>query len=227
VEGERTLLCSVERAASALFGIVTYGCHMSAYVRSSLSSSSPSSVEDLKLWVPRRAATKSTYPSMLDNTVAGGIATGESPFECIVREAAEEASLPEELVRRKARSVGAVTYFHVRDERAGGETGLLMPECQFVYDLDLTPERQADGKDMEREVTPKPEDGEVEGFELMGVSEVKDAMRKGEFKPNCAVVLLDFFVRHGLITAEDEEGFVEICGRLHRRLEFVKVDGET
>lgn len=162
---------------------------------------------------------------MLDNTVAGGIATGESPFECIVREAAEEASLPEDLVRKKAKSVGAVTYFHVRDERAGGETGLLMPECQFVYDLDLTSERHAaDGKLAESEVTPKPEDGEVESFELMSVEKVKEAMRKGEFKPNCAVVLLDFFVRHGLVTAEDEEGFVEICGRLHRRLEFVKVE---
>jgi len=52
------------------------------------------------------------------------------------------------------------------------------------------------------------------------VEEVREALRKGEFKPNCAVVLLDFFVRHGLLTAETEEAFIEIVARLHRRLEF-------
>lgn len=211
LNGERRLLCSVERAASALFGIVTYGCHMTAFVRN------PS--KGLQLWVPRRAKTKSTYPSMLDNTVAGGIATGERPSECIVREAEEEASLPAELVREKVKAVGMVTYFHVRDERAGGETGLCMPECQYVYDVDLTDAG---------EVVPKPLDGEVEAFELMGIDEVKQAMARGEFKPNCAVVLVDFYVRHGIITAEEvgEGEYGEICSRLHRRLEFVQVEGK-
>ncbi|KAI7604510.1 hypothetical protein KC319_g21893, partial [Hortaea werneckii] len=161
------------------------------------------------LWVPRRAATKQTYGGMLDNTVAGGIATGETPFESIVRESAEEASLPEELVRKNAKAVGTVTYFHIRDRRAGGETRLLQPECQYVYDLQL-PE----------DVVPKPSDDEVEGFELKSVDEVKDALRDGEFKPNCAVVLLDFFVRHGVLTPEEEPAYSEIVSRLHRRLEF-------
>lgn len=197
---KRELLFSIERAASALFGIVTYGCHMTAYTKSESG--------EMRLWTPRRAATKQTYGGMLDNTVAGGIATGESPFECIVREAGEEASLPEELVRKGVKPVGTVTYFHVRDHRAGGETRLLQPECQYVYDLEL-PE----------DVEPKPSDDEVEEFELKTVEEVKEALRNGEFKPNCAVVLLDFFVRHGILTAEDE-GYVEIVARLHRRLEF-------
>ncbi|OQO09527.1 hypothetical protein B0A48_04929 [Cryoendolithus antarcticus] len=196
----RELLFSIERAASALFGVVTYGCHMTAYTKS----------EDrgLRIWVPRRAVTKQTYGGMLDNTVAGGIATGESVLESMIRESAEEASLPEEMVREKAKAVGTVTYFHVRDRRAGGETGLLQPECQYVYDLEL-------GED----VVPKPSDDEVESFELKSVEEVKKDLRDGSFKPNCAVVLLDFFVRHGIITAEDED-YVELVARLHRRLEF-------
>lgn len=201
--GGRTLLASVERAASALFGIVTFGCHMSAYVRDG---------DKTKLWVPRRAKTKSTYPGMLDNTVAGGIATGELPSECVVREAAEEASLPEDIVRKHIRAVGTVTYLHIRDERAGGETGLLQPECQFVYDLDLT-----DAGDVEL----KPSDDEVEGFELMEIEKIKEAMGRGEFKPNCAVVLLDFFVRHGILTAENEKNYMAICSRLHRDLTLV------
>jgi len=205
----REVLFSVERAASALFGITTYGCHMTAYTKSTaLDFEEEESAQEIKIWVPRRAATKQTYGGMLDNTVAGGIATGESPFESMVRESAEEASLPSDMVRKHAKAVGTVTYFHIRDKRAGGETRLLQPECQYVYDLEL-PE----------DVVPKPSDDEVEGFELKSVEEVKQALRGGEFKPNCAMVLLDFFVRHGVLTAEDE-GFIEIVARLHRRLEF-------
>jgi 8-oxo-dGTP pyrophosphatase MutT (NUDIX family) len=66
---------------------------MTAYVRAK---------EGVKFWVPRRARNKQTYGGMLDNTVAGGISTGEVPFECLVREASEEASLPEDLVREGA-----------------------------------------------------------------------------------------------------------------------------
>lgn len=223
VEGEKKgsqVLCSVERAASALFGIVSYGCHMTAFTRGKRKREGEDGTEEeqdeLKLWIPRRAATKQTYPHMLDNTVAGGIATGETPFESMIREAAEEASLPESLVRRKAKAVGTVTYFHIRDSRAGGETGLLQPECQYVYDLDLTGENVEDGG----EVVPKPADDEVEGFMLMDVEDVKAAMGKGEFKPNCALVLLDFFVRHGLLSREDEPDYVEIVSRLHRRFAF-------
>jgi hypothetical protein len=32
---------------------------------------------ELEVWVQRRAKTKSTYPSILDNTVVGGVQTGE------------------------------------------------------------------------------------------------------------------------------------------------------
>ena len=35
----------------------------------------------------------------------------------------------------------------------------------------------------------------------------------------CWISVLDFFIRHGIITADDE-GFIEIVARLHRRLEF-------
>ncbi|KAF7193882.1 hypothetical protein HII31_04772 [Pseudocercospora fuligena] len=197
------LLFSMERSASALFGIVTYGCHMTAYIKGNEAKE-----QQMRIWVPKRAASKSTYPGMLDNTVAGGIATGESPFESLVRESAEEASLPEDVVRKGAKAAGTVTYFHIRDERAGGETRLLQPECQYVYDLELT-----------ADVTPKPSDDEVESFELMTVEEVKAAMRNGEFKPNCALVLLDFFIRHGYVTHEDEN-YIEIVARLHRKLDF-------
>lgn len=198
----KELLFNVERSASPLFGVVTYGIHLTAYTRSK-------DTGEIKIWTPRRARTKQTYGGMLDNAVAGGIASGESPFESLVRECGEEASLPEELVRAKAKAAGVVTYYYIRDERAGGETNLMQPECQYVYDLEL-PE----------DTLPKPGDDEVEEFYLWSIDEVKQAMENGEFKPNCALVVLDFLIRHGYLTTENEPNFIEIVSRLHRRLEF-------
>ena len=83
------------------------------------------------------------------------------------------------------------------------------PEVQYVYDLEL-PE----------DTIPKPGDDEVEEFYLWGVEEVQEAMRRGEFKPNCALVVLDFLVRHGILTTENERDYIEIVSRLHRKLEF-------
>ncbi|KAG8527579.1 uncharacterized protein KY384_007732 [Bacidia gigantensis] len=170
-EGEEPIV--MERAGTALFGINTYGVHLTVYTHTT---------EGMRIWVPRRARSKQTYGGMLDNTVAGGLAAGEEPFECLVREADEEASLSEQLVRSNAKACGIVSYVHVRDERAGGETGLLQPECQYVYDMEVGPG-----------VQPRPNDEEVEEFYLWTVDEVKQGLATGQFKPNCALVLLDFF----------------------------------
>ena len=59
----------------------------------------------MKIWVPKRAKTKQTWPGYLDNSVAGGLPSGLSPFECLVKEVMEEASIPEDLVRSSAKSV--------------------------------------------------------------------------------------------------------------------------
>ena len=196
---KRKLLFSMERSATPLFGVVTYGVHMTAFVGYG---------PGMKIWVPKRAETKQTYPGMMDNTVAGGLTTGEKPFNCLIREAQEEASLPEHVVRN-AKACGTLTYFHVRDARAGGETGLCQPECQYLYDLELP-----------ADVKPSPGDDEAVDFRLLAVEEVQHAMAVGQFKPNCALVLLDFFVRRGIVTAENEPDYIEIVSRLHRRLEF-------
>lgn len=135
--------------------------------------------------------------------------TGEDPLECVIREADEEASLPELLVRASAVPSGTVSYIYLTDERSGGEKGLIYPECQWVYDLELP-----------ADVIPKPKDGEVESFDLYTVEEVWEQLGRGRFKPNCALVMLDFFIRHGIMTKESEADFDQIHRRLHRRLPF-------
>ena len=194
------ILFNIERAASALFGIVTYGVHMTAYVRTT---------DGFKFWIPTRRTSKPAYGGMLDNTVAGGLASRETPLGGLIREAEEEASFPEDLIRNQAKPCGTVTYFGLSDQRSGGETGLFRPECEYVYDLEV-----------DSALTPEPNDGEVEEFQLLSLKEVQDAMSEGRFKPNCALVMLDFFIRHGILTPEAEPNYVEIVARLHRRFDF-------
>lgn len=197
------LLFSMERGAMGLLGTVRYGVHMTAFVRD------PTAPHGINLWVPKRASDKSTFPGMLDNTVAGGLMTDEDPFECIIREADEEASLPDSLVRDNAREVGTVTYIYVTDEKNVGEADFIYPECQWVYDLELS-----------SHTIPKPKDGEVEEFRLCDVDQVKQDLAEGNFKDNCALVMLDFFSRHGILTQDNEPELNAIQRRMHRTLPF-------
>jgi hypothetical protein len=48
---------------------------------------------------------------MLDNTVAGGTPSGMGLFESLVKESMEEASIAEDIIRRHAKCVGAISYF--------------------------------------------------------------------------------------------------------------------
>lgn len=190
----------IERSAFSLFGIVGRGAHMTVYTRTN---------DGLKFWVPRRAADKSAYPDMLDQAVAGGVARGESPLECITREAGEEAGLSPGAVREGAVAAGTVSWFNISDERAGGEVGLMNPGILYVYDLEVE-----GGLDF------RPVEGDIQKFNLMGLDQVLAALRKNEFKPSCAMVMLDFLVRHGIVTAENEDNYGEIVSRLHRKLPF-------
>lgn len=197
------LLFSMERAAMGLIGTMRYGVHMIAYIRDE------SAPYGFKLWVPRRAANKSTFPGMLDNTVAGGLTTGEDPFECLIREADEEASLPEDIVRSRAKCVDVVTYIYVTEEERVGEADFIYPECQWVYDLELP-----------ADVIPQPKDGEVDEFSLCDIDEVKKQLADGKYKPNCALVVIDFFIRHEILTEENEPGIADIRRRIHREMPF-------
>ncbi|KAL2261131.1 hypothetical protein VTK26DRAFT_4678 [Humicola hyalothermophila] len=201
------LLFSMERAAVGLIGAARFGVHMTAFIR----RNDASSRYDFRIWVPKRAANKSTYPNMLDNTVAGGLMTNEDPFECLVRESDEEASLPEEYVRKHTKEAGTVTYIYVTDERAGGEPGYIYPECQWVYDLELP----VDGS-----IIPCPNDGEVGSFSLHTVEEIEEQLAQGLWKPNCAMIIIDFFIRHGIYTPENQPHYDELRARAHRFIPF-------
>ncbi len=165
----------IERAACAPYGVKAYGVHINGYIRSAELN------EITHIWVGKRSATKSTYPSMLDHIVAGGLPHGVGVVANVVKECEEEASIPENLART-AKPVGVITNSYIDHEDN------YKRDVSFCFDLQLP-----------GDFVPVPQDGEVEGFTLREVRWVLDAVLQGGpagFKPNCNLVLIDFFIRY-------------------------------
>ena len=57
---------------------------------------------------------------------------------------------------------------------------------------------------------PKAVDGEVGAFYHLTVEEVMQKILTPEYKPNCAMVLLGFFVRRGIICPDTHPHYLEI-----------------
>jgi len=128
-----------------------------------------------------RARNREVAPGKLDNMVAGGLPVGLSLMENVVKEAAEEASIPAELAGQ-ARPAGVITYMMNHD--AG-----LRRDMLFVYDLKLPDS-----------FTPENSDGEISGFVRWPARQALRVVDEtDEFKFNVNLVLIDFGIRHGLI----------------------------
>ncbi|KAE8143443.1 hypothetical protein BDV38DRAFT_233701 [Aspergillus pseudotamarii] len=194
------VLLEIERCASALFGIVAYNVQLVCYITTE---------QGLQVWIGRRSDSehKPTNSGMLNTTVAGGLPSGKLPIEALLWKAQEKASLPKDTVRSKVQSVGHLTYFHVQS-RARGETGLLQPGVEYLYELEL-----------DASITPR-SSSEVESFTLYTVKEVLHALKAGQFKPNSAIAITKFLISHRILNAENEPDYTEILSHLHRELEF-------
>jgi hypothetical protein len=177
----------MERAAVPLFGVRAYGIHVNGFVRKNGAT---------LLWVAQRAADKQTFPGQLDQIVAGGQPVGLRLTENLVKECGEEASIPAALART-AVAVGAVTYCCEVNEG-------LRPDVLFCYDLELP-----------ADFIPKNSDGEVAAFHLWPVDKAMHIVASTrEFKFNCNLVAIDFFIRHGFL-APDHPEYVELLRALH------------
>lgn len=196
----------VERALSGVLGIITYGVHVNGYVFDETS-------KEIKFWIPRRSASKPTWPLMLDNIVAGGIGYPYGIHETVIKESMEEANLPQSLVEESIKPVGIVSYFHfqgdIENDNFESESSFITGEVEYLYDMELT-----------AGVFPKPNDDEVESFELLSLQETINALKNKEFKPNCGLIMVEFLIRHSYITPENEPNYVEIINKIHRTLPF-------
>ena len=178
----------MERAAVSRFGVAAYGVHINGFVRDG---------DELLMWIARRADDKPTYPGMLDNMVAGGQPVGLGLLENVIKEAAEEATVPSQIAG-KAKPVGVISYQHEEDN-------CLKPDTIFVFDME-----------MPMDFVPRNSDGELAGFQLLPVRKVMEITADTtDFKFNCAAVNIDFLVRHGILGPGDPE-YIEIQRGLHR-----------
>jgi hypothetical protein len=181
-------LLQMERAAVPAFGARAYGIHVNGFVGRGA---------EMRLWVGRRSRHKPTFPGQLDHLVAGGQPAGLSLEENLLKESAEEASLPAGLARR-ARPVGIVSYLMENEEG-------LRNDVLFNYDLELTPDFR-----------PVNADGEIEEFFLWSIDRVvRELSDTGNFKFNVAFVIIDFLIRHGFLGPEDSS-YLELVGNLRR-----------
>ena len=172
------VLAQIDRGAIPYFGIRATGVHLNGLVQRA---------DGLHMWIARRAKDKLLDPGKLDHIVAGGIPAGHSPMETLIKEAAEEAAIPPELARQAV----PVACFGYAAERQEG----LRRDWIYAYDVILP-----------ADFTPRPVDGEVEGFELWPVGRAFAAVRDtGDFKFNVNLVLIDLFIRQGLIAGAEAE----------------------
>ncbi len=169
-------LMQIERGAARAFGIRCYCVQLNGIV-----------VQDdaRHTWIARRSLTKPVGPGKLDQIVGGGVPVGVGLRDNLIKECAEEASIPAALARQ-ARPVGAVSYL-----RQDGD--ICDDEVLFNYDLILPPD-----------FTPTNADGEVAGFELWPLARVKAVLSgSDDFLFDAALSLIDFLVRHGVVGPSD------------------------
>ncbi len=165
-------LARIDRGALPAFGIAATGVHVNGLVRRA---------DGPWLWVARRAADKALDPNKLDHIVAGGVCAGMTAAETLVKEAEEEAAIPEALAVT-AEPVGIISYALERFEG-------LRRDRLICYDLWL-PE----------DFRPTPTDGEVAAFELWPLERALTTLREtDDFKFNVTLVLIDLFLRLGLV----------------------------
>lgn len=184
--GDEPIL-ALERSALPTFGARAFGVHMHGVVQRS---------DGPHLWIARRARGKTTHPGKLDNMVAGGQPMGLSVSDNLIKECGEEAGIPPELARQ-AVPTGCISY------RLDIDRGL-RHDTLFLFELEL-PE----------DFVPRPVDGEVESFELLPIDQVRELVAEtNEFKFNCNLVVIDFLLRHGLVSP-DSGDYTALVAGLH------------
>lgn len=184
----------IERAAVTFMGLRGFGIHINGLVKKN---------DGIYIWIARRTKDKPFWPGQLDQIVAGGQPAGIGRMENVVKEAAEEASIPTDLAMQSK----PVSELHYRGETHRG----MNVDTLFNYDLWL-PE----------DFIPVNTDGEVDEFILMPIEEMARLTENtNEFKDNCDLVNIDLLIRLGLIN-ETHPDYDEINKLLYQKNDYKK-----
>lgn len=181
----------LDRALAPIFGVKAYGVHLNGFVEKP---------DGYFMWIGKRSADRRIEPNKFDNMVAGGQPAGLSLMENLIKESAEEANLPPALVA-KSSPVSTISYCFEN------EVGL-KPDTLFCYDLRVP-----------NDFAPNNQDGEIADFRLMSINEALALIREGDsFKFNVSLVILDFAIRHGVLSPDDEPEYEAILSGLRQGL---------
>jgi 8-oxo-dGTP pyrophosphatase MutT (NUDIX family) len=169
---EGACLFRLERAAVRFFGFWARAVHVNG-------------LADLggakRMWIARRSPEKAIDPGMLDNMVGGGLASGLSIEQTLVKEAWEEAGVPGELAAA-ARPAGSMRI--LREVPEG-----LHAEIIYAHDLALP-----------KAFVPVNQDGEVAELALWSFDAVHAALASdAEFTVDAGLVAIDCLLRHGVL----------------------------
>jgi 8-oxo-dGTP pyrophosphatase MutT (NUDIX family) len=163
----------LERAAVRFFGFASHAVHLNGLVREH---------DRWWMWVGRRSPAKAIDPDMYDNLMGGGVARGIGLEQTLVKEAWEEAGIPESLVRG-AMPAGTLS---VRREVPDG----LHVETLYMYDLELPAEFQ-----------PVNQDGEVTEFRRLTLEAVADELSgDAPYTVDAGLVAIECLKRKGALT---------------------------
>ncbi|EXF84963.1 thiamine pyrophosphokinase [Colletotrichum fioriniae PJ7] len=176
---------------SPVFGIVTTGVHLNIYKRDINDEDDP---KKFCIFVARRSNQKSTFPGKYDQCAAGGYqyagggfgkAKDTSAKECLKREVKEEINGITDLLK-DVKQASPIQFAVLRDKK-WGEDFLGAPELGVKIPFDL---------EVKEDPIFKPNPNEVKSVEKKSVREIVEDLLNDEFKPNSALVMIDFLIRH-------------------------------
>ncbi|KAF4453844.1 thiamine pyrophosphokinase- protein [Fusarium austroafricanum] len=233
VPGEKSIDITgidIPLAARGLLGVLTVGVHLNVYqVKEEYGKETID-----RIWVAHRAKGPGySYPGMLDQIVAGGVDSSDefdgslAPCLTLAREAMEEAGFRIDIKSQRVffddretdpvyvgsvERVSDIAYFDCKDSCAGDlNKNHLEPGLRIIYDLKIVIPN----------FCPQGKEPGIESFEAMDVPQVRRSLKANSWKPNCGLVMLDFMVRHGLVTKENDSRFDDIKNGLRRPLPFL------
>jgi 8-oxo-dGTP pyrophosphatase MutT (NUDIX family) len=165
IHADGELLGAIERAAMRPLGLLTRAVHLNAWT------------PDGRLWVARRALSKSTDPGMWDTLVGGLVGSGEDLDLALVRECGEEAGLDAPDLQNRG-PLRTILRLRRRLPEGYQVEDLLSSRCVLAPDA-----------------RPANRDGEVMEIAPLPVNEVIGLVEAGEFTLEAALVIVEELLR--------------------------------
>lgn len=181
----------MRRFYSIFLGVRRYASRINAY-------------HDDQMWIVTRGSGVHEYKGALDNLVAAGQMAGRTILEHALVEAHEEAGLSAQDCAAM-RSTGMI---HIARHTAAG---FVFDENIYVYDLDT-----------QGRITPSiVNEWETAKIELWSFDKILHSIKTtDDFRPEAALCLIDFFIRHGVITPDNDPDYDALCFGLRSAVNY-------